>query len=202
MRIIDTRIETMQIELLEASKEITTDEECLGFLLFDVLKGRTYLNPEDAFSNKGGTMLRLAMCDNCNFDCDGSTFLRVSIVVDAFKRDKGEPRFSICDKDEVNDALTNHRQMQEQEANKEEDGFTMIEGMPFKANNLVYYDIKKVVPGPNLTVIALTKNGCWFAGRFEDDLWKFKDGGVFDPGLADDEVVAWFKVPLLHKIEQ
>ena len=206
MRIIDTRIETMQIELLEASKEITTDEECMGFLLFDVLKGAVYRDPEDALSNKYGSMLRMVMCDNCNFDCDGSTFLRVSVVVDAFKRDKGESRFSICDKDEVSNALTNRRQLKEQEANKEEankedDGFTMIEGLPFKANKLVYYDIKKEVPAPNMTVIALTKNGCWFAGRFDYDTWKFKDGSDFDPGVADDEVVAWFKVPLLHKIQ-
>ena len=77
----------------------------------------------------------------------------------------------------------------------------MIEGLPYKANKLVYHDIKKEVPAPNMTVVALTKNGCWFAGRFDYDTWKFKDGSDFDPGLADDEVVAWFKVPLLHKIQ-
>ena len=211
MRIIDTRIETMQIELLEASKEITTDEECLGFLLFDLLKGKLYHNPEDLLTDYFGSMFRMAMADNCNFDCDGSTFLRMSVVIDAFSRDKGESRFSICDNEEVNDALINHRKMKEkeanneeankEEANKEDDGFTMIEGMPYKANKLVYHDIKKEVPAPNMTVVALTKNGCWFAGRFDLDTWKFKNGSDFDPGLADDEVVAWFKVPLLHKIQ-
>ena len=190
----------MQIELLEASKEITTDEECLGFLLFDVLKGKLYIDPEDAISNKGGSMLRMAMADNCNFDCDGSTFLRVSVVVDAFSRDKDEPRFSICDKDEVNDAITNHRAMNEQEANKD-DGFTRLECIPFKADKLVYYNAKTGKPDSYRTVIALTDNGFWFAGRYQEDAWKFKDGVVFDPEAAGGEVVAWFEVPTLHKIQ-
>ena len=208
MKIIDTRIETMQIELLEASKEITTDEECLGFLLFDLLKGKLYHNPEDLLTDYFGSMFLMAMADNCNFDCDGSTCMRVSVVVDVFKRDNDEPRFSPCDENEVSDAIEyyykarkNAENIKQDEANKEDDGLTMIEGMPYKANKLVYHDIKKEVPSPNMTVVALTKNGCWFAGRFDLDTWKFKDGSDFDPGLADDEVVAWFKVPLLHKIQ-
>ena len=189
----------MQIELLEASKEITTDEECMGFLLFDFLKGRVYLNPEDALSNKGGLMLRESMVDNCNLDCDGYTFLRVSIVVDAFKRDKGESRFSICDKDEVNDALLNHRAMKEQEANKE-DGFTRLEGLPFKADKLVYHNAKMEDPESEFrTVIALTDNGLWFSARKQDSLWKFSDGKMFDPETVGGDVVAWFYVPTLQK---
>ena len=199
MKIIDTRIETMQIELLEASKEITTDEECLGFLLFDVLKGKLYIDPEDAISNKGGSMLRMAMADNCNFDCDGSTFLRVSVVVDAFSRDKDEPRFSICDKDEVNDAITNHRAMNEQEANKD-DGFTRLEGLPFKANKLVYHLVRNGEnPEPNRMVIVLTDNGCWFSGMYEDGLWKYADGKLFYSSDVGGYIVAWFEVPVLKK---
>ena len=209
MRIIDTRIETMQIELLEASKEITTDEECLGFLLFDLLKGKLYHNPEDLLTDYFGSMFRMAMADNCNFDCDGSTFLRMSVVIDAFSRDKGESRFSICDNEEVNDALINHRKMKEkeanneeankEEANKEDDGFTMIEGMPYKANKLVYHNEKEEKPLPFMTVIALTENGCWFSGSYEDGCWKYANGSVFDHESVGGYVVAWFYVPLLQK---
>lgn len=199
MKIIDTRIETMQIELLEASKEITTDEECLGFLLFDLLKGKLYHNTEDLLTDYFGSMFRMAMADNCNFDCDGSTFLRMSVVIDAFSRDKGESRFSICDNEEVNDALTNHRQMKEQDANKEDDGFTMIEGLPYKANKLVYHNEKEEKPLPFMTVIALTENGCWFSGSYEDGCWKYANGSVFDHEAVGGYVVAWFCVPVLQK---
>ena len=204
MKIIDTRIETMQIELLEASKEITTDEECLGFLLFDLLKGKLYHNPEDLLTDYFGSMFRRAMADNCNFDCDGSTFLRMSVVIDAFSRDKGESRFSICDNEEVNDALINHRKMKEkeannEEANKEDDGFTMIEGMPYKANKMVYHNEKEEKPLPFMTVIALTENGCWFSGSYEDGCWKYANGSVFDHEAVGGYVVAWFCVPVLQK---
>ena len=211
MRIIDTRIETMQIELLEASKDIMRGTNCFnGHVLLDTLGGRfnTYTNPEDALAGKA-FMIREIINDG-DSECDGSTCLRVSVVVDVFKRDNDEPRFSPCDENEVGDAIEYYykarKEAEQEEANKEEankgdDGFTMIEGMPYKANKLVYHDIKKEVPAPNMTVVALTKNGCWFAGRFDLETWKFKDGSDFDPGLADDEVVAWFKVPLLHKIQ-
>ena len=204
MKIIDTRIETMQIELLEASKEITTDEECLGFLLFDLLKGKLYHNPEDLLTDYFGSMFRRAMADNCNFDCDGSTFLRMSVVIDAFSRDKGESRFSICDNEEVNDALINHRKMKEkeannEEANKEDDGLTSIEGMPYKANKLVYHNEKEEKPLPFMTVIALTENGCWFSGSYEDGCWKYANGSVFDHEAVGGYVVAWFCVPVLQK---
>ena len=211
MRIIDTRIETMQIELLEASKDIMRGTNCFnGHVLLDTLGGRfnTYTNPEDALAGKA-FMIREIINDG-DSECDGSTCLRVSVVVDVFKRDNTEARFSPCDENEVGDAIEYYykaRKNEEQEeanneeANKEDDGFTMIEGIPFNSDKLVYHDIKKEVPSPNMTVVALTKNGCWFAGRFDYDTWKFKDGSDFDPGLADDEVVAWFKVPLLHKIQ-
>ena len=208
MKIIDTRIETMQIELLEASKEITTDEECLGFLLFDLLKGKLYHNPEDLLTDYFGSMFRMAMADNCNFDCDGSTFLRMSVVIDAFSRDKSESRFSICDNEEVNDALINHRKKKEKEANKEEankedDGFTMIEGMPYKANKLVYHLVKNGEnPDPFMTVIALTENGCWFSGSYRDGCWKYANGSVFDSESVGGDVVAWFFVPVLQKVDK
>ena len=206
MRIIDTRIETMQIELLEASKEIKRCTNCYnGHLLLDTLGGRfdTYTNPEEALANKAFMMREII--DEKDSECDGSTCMRVSVVVDVFKRDNDEPRFSQCDENEVGDAIDYYykarKEAESAEANKEDDGFTILEGLPFKANKLVYHDIKKEVPAPNMTVVALTKNGCWFAGRFDYDTWKFKDGSDFDPGVADDEVVAWFKVPTLIKIE-
>ena len=214
MKIIDTRIETMQIELLEASKEIKRCTNCYnGHLLLDTLGGRfdTYTNPEEALANKAFMMREII--DEKDSECDGSTCMRVSVVVDVFKRDNDEPRFSPCDENEVGDAIeyyykarkeaenTKQEEANKEEANKGDDGFTIIDGIPFNADKLVYHDIKKEVPAPNMTVVALTKNGCWFAGRFDYDTWKFKDGSDFDPGLADDEVVAWFKVPLLHKIQ-
>ena len=209
MKIIDTRIETMQIELLEASKEIKRCTNCYnGHLLLDTLGGRfdTYTNPEEALANKAFMMREII--DEKDSECDGSTCMRVSVVVDVFKRDNDEPRFSPCDENEVSDAIEYHYKarknakiVEQEEENEEDDGFTMIEGMPYKANKLVYHDIKKEVPAPNMTVVALTKNECWFVGRFDLDTWKFRDGSDFDPGLSDDEVVAWFKVPLLHKIQ-
>ena len=199
----------MQIELLEASKEIRRSTNCYnGRVLLDTLGGKsdTYTNPEEALANKA-FMLR-EIIDEGDSEYNGSTCMRVSVVVDVFKRDNDEPRFSPCDENEVADAIEYYYKARkdadankEVEANKDNDGFTMIEGMPYKANKLVYHDIKKEVPAPNMTVVALTKNGCWFAGRFDYDTWKFKDGSDFDPGVADDEVVAWFKVPLLHKIQ-
>ena len=205
MRIIDTKIETMQLEIIHASDELSNPSSSFGdnnFLLLDALGNRNtiYPNPRELLSDKGG-LIGNAIFDDGYPECDGSKFLRVSVVVDVFSRDDDEPRFSACDRDEVKDVLLNHRAMKEQEANKEDDGFTIIDGIPFNSDKLVYHDIKKEVPSPNMTVVALTKNGCWFAGRFDYDTWKFKDGSDFDPGLADDEVVAWFKVPLLHKIQ-
>ena len=211
MRIIDTRIETMQIELLEASKDIMRGTNCFnGHVLLDTLGGRfnTYTNPEDALAGKA-FMIREIINDG-DSECDGSTCLRVSVVVDVFKRDNTEARFSPCDENEVGDAIEYYykaRKNEEQEeanneeANKEDDGFTMIEGMPFKANKLVYYNAKTGKPDSYRTVIALTDNGFWFAGRYQEDVWKFKDGGVFDPEAAGGEVVVWFEVPTLHKIQ-
>ena len=207
MKIIDTRIETMQIELLEASKEITTDEECLGFLLFDLLKGKLYHNPEDLLTDYFGSMFRMAMADNCNFDCDGSTFLRMSVVIDAFSRDKGESRFSICDNEEVNDALINHRKMKEkeannEEANKEDDGFTFIEGAPFKIEKVVYRNAGLEKPQEHQTVVLLTDKGYWFFGSYKDARWKYATGGVFDAVDKAGDVIAWFKVPTLQKVDK
>ena len=116
MRIIDTRIETMQIELLEASKEIKRCANCYnGRLLLDTLGGRfdTYTNPEEALANKAFMMREII--DEGDSECDGSTCMRVSVVVDVFKRDNDEPRFSPCDENEVGDALTNHRKIQYKE---------------------------------------------------------------------------------------
>ena len=143
MRIIDTRIETMQIELLEASKEIKRCTNCYnGRLLLDTLGGRfdTYTNPEEALANKAFMMREII--DEGDSECDGSTCMRVSVVVDVFKRDNDEPRFSPCDENEVADAIEyyykarkeadNAKEEQDAESDKEDDGFTMIEGAPFK----------------------------------------------------------------------
>ena len=207
MKIIDTRIETMQIELLEASKEIKRCTNCYnGHLLLDTLGGRfdTYTNPEEALANKAFMMREII--DEKDSECDGSTCMRVSVVVDVFKRDNDEPRFSPCDENEVSDAIEyyykarkNAENTKQDEANKEDDGLTMIEGMPYKANKLVYHNEKEEKPLPFMTVIALTENGCWFSGSYEDGCWKYANGSVFDHEAVGGYVVAWFCVPVLQK---
>ena len=212
MKIIDTRIETMQIELLEASKEIKRCTNCYnGHLLLDTLGGRfdTYTNPEEALANKAFMMREII--DEKDSECDGSTCMRVSVVVDVFKRDNDEPRFSPCDENEVGDAIeyyykarknaeiAEQDEANKEEANKEDDGFTMIEGMPYKANKLVYHNEKEEKPLPFMTVIALTENGCWFSGSYEDGCWKYANGSVFDHEAVGGYVVAWFCVPVLQK---
>lgn len=206
MRIIDTRIETMQIELLEASKEIKRCTNCYnGRLLLDTLGGKsdTYTNPEEALANKA-FMLR-EIIDEGDSEYNGSTCMRVSVVVDVFKRDNDEPRFSPCDENEVSDAIEYYykarKEEESEESKKQKGGFVRLEGLPFKADKVVYYNAKTEKPDSYRTVIALTDNGFWFAGRYQEDLWKFKDGGVFDTESAGGEVVAWFEVPTLHKIQ-
>ena len=212
MKIIDTRIETMQIELLEASKEIKRCTNCYnGHLLLDTLGGRfdTYTNPEEALANKAFMMREII--DEKDSECDGSTCMRVSVVVDVFKRDNDEPRFSPCDENEVGDAIeyyykarkeaenAEQEEANKDESNKEDDGLTMIEGLPYKANKLVYHNEKEEKPLPFMTVIALTENGCWFSGSYEDGCWKYANGSVFDHEAVGGYVVAWFCVPVLQK---
>ena len=212
MRIIDTRIETMQIELLEASKEIKRCTNCYnGHLLLDTLGGRfdTYTKPEEALANKAFMMREII--DEKDSECDGSTCMRVSVVVDVFKRDNDEPRISPCDENEVSDAIeyyykarkeaesAEQEEANKDESNKEDDGLTMIEGMPYKANKLVYHNEKEEKPLPFMTVIALTENGCWFSGSYEDGCWKYANGSVFDHEAVGGYVVAWFRVPVLKK---
>ena len=92
--------------------------------------------------------------------------------------------------------------MKEQEANKD-DGFTRLEGMPFKAEKLVYHNAKMEDPESEFrTVIALTDNGLWFSARKQDSLWKFSDGKMFDPETVGGDVVAWFYVPTLQKVDK
>ena len=155
MRIIDTRIETMQIELLEASKEIKRCANCYnGRLLLDTLGGRfdTYTNPEEALANKAFMMREII--DEGDSECDGSTCMRVSVVVDVFKRDNDEPRFSPCDENEVADAIEYYykarKEAAQEEANKEDDGFVKLEGLPFKANKLVYHNAKEEKPSATM----------------------------------------------------
>ena len=206
MRIIDTRIETMQIELLEASKEIKRCTNCYnGRVLLDTLGGKsdTYTNPEEALANKA-FMLR-EIIDEGDSEYNGSTCMRVSVVVDVFKRDNDEPRFSPCDENEVSDAIEYYykarKEAAQEEANKEDDGFTRLEGMPFKADKLVYHNAKMEKPESEfITVIALTDDGRWFAARNKEGLWMFTDGKLFDDGASGGEVVAWFEIPVLHKL--
>lgn len=203
MRIIDTRIETMQIELLEASKEIKRCTNCYnGHVLLDTLGGRfdTYTNPEEALANKA-FMIR-EVIDEKDSECDGSTCMRVSVVVDVFKRDNDEPRFSPCDESEVGDAIEYYykarKNAEQEEAN--EFGFIKLEGLPFKANKLVYHLVKNGEnPEPNRMVIVLTDNGCWFSGMYEDGLWKYADGKLFYSSDVGGYIVAWFEVPVLKK---
>ena len=205
MRIIDTRIETMQIELLEASKEIKRCTNCYnGHLLLDTLGGRfdTYTNPEEALANKAFMMREII--DEKDSECDGSTCMRVSVVVDVFKRDNDEPRFSPCDENEVADAIEYYYKARKEaentkESNKDEDLIT-IEGIPFKANKLVYHNAKEEKPLHFMDVIALTENGCWFSGNYADGCWKYANGNVFDHESVGGDVVAWFCVPVLQKV--
>ena len=194
----------MQIELLEASKEIKRCANCYnGHLLLDTLGGRfdTYSNPEEALANKAFMMREII--DEGDSECDGSTCMRVSVVVDVFKRDNDEQRFSPCDENEVGDAIEYYykarKNAEQEEANKEDDGFTMIEGMPFKANKLVYHNAKEEKPDSFMTVIALTENGCWFSGNYKDGRWKYANGSFFDQEVVGGDVVAWFCVPVLQK---
>ena len=203
MRIIDTRIETMQIELLEASKEIKRCANCYsGRLLLDTLGGRfdTYTNPEEALANKA-QMIRDVM-DEEDSECDGSTCIRVSVVVDVFKRDNDEARFSPCDENEVSDAIDYYyKARKEADANKQEENVLTFDDVKFKLDYFSLRNAATVKPETNRTVIVLTDNACWFAGKYEDGMWKFKDGSVFDPEVSAGDIVAWFYVPTLHKLQ-
>lgn len=206
MKIIDTRIETMQIELLEASKEIKRCTNCYnGRLLLDTLGGRfdTYTNPEEALANKAFMMREII--DAGDSECDGSTFMRVSVVVDVFKRDNDEPRFSPCDENEVSDAIEYYykaRKEAEQEDEGQENGFIKLEGLPFTVDKVVFHDAAKEKPDKFIVVVALTSEGCYICGKYEDGCWKSIDGKVFDQEDIYGPVVAWFYIPALHKINK
>ena len=207
MRIIDTRIETMQIELLEASKDIMRGTNCFnGHVLLDTLGGRfnTYTNPEDALAGKA-FMIREIINDG-DSECDGSTCMRVSVVVDVFKRDNDEPRFSPCDENEVADAIEYYykarKNAESAEADKEDDGFIKLEGLPFTVDKVFFHDAAKEKPEKFIVVIALTSEGCYLCGKYEDDCWKSIDGKVFDQEDIYGPVIAWFYIPALHKINK
>lgn len=189
----------MQIELLEASKEIRRSTNCYnGRLLLDTLGGRfdTYTNPEEALANKA-QMIREIIDEN-NSECDGSTCMRVSVVVDVFKRDNTEARFSACDENEVGDAIEYYYKARKEE---EQENVLTFDDIKFKLDYFSLRNAATVKPETNRTVIVLTDNACWFAGKYEDGLWKFKDGSVFDPEVSAGDIVAWFYVPTLHKLQ-
>ena len=194
----------MQIELLEASKEIKRCTNCYnGHLLLDTLGGRfdTYTNPEEALANKAFMMREII--DEKDSECDGSTCMRVSVVVDVFKRDNDEPRFSPCDENEVSDAIEYYYKARKEEENtKQERGFVRLEGLPFKFEKVVFHDAAKEKPDPLNVVIALTSEGCYLCGKYEDGCWKSIDGKVFDQEDIYGPVVAWFYIPALHKINK
>ena len=207
MKIIDTRIETMQIELLEASKEIKRCANCYsGRLLLDTLGGRfdTYTNPEEALANKAFMMREII--DDGDSECDGSTCMRVSVVVDVFKRDNDEPRFSPCDESEVADAIEYYykarKEEESEESKKQKGGFVRLEGLPFKIEKVVFHDAAKEKPEPLNVVIALTSEGCYLCGKYEDNCWKSIDGKVFDNEDLCGPVVAWFYIPKILKINK
>ena len=196
----------MQIELLEASKEIKRCTNCYnGHLLLDTLGGRfdTYTNPEEALANKAFMMREII--DEKDSECDGSTCMRVSVVVDVFKRDNDEPRFSPCDENEVSDAIEYYykarKEEEQEESKKQERGFVRLEGLPFKFEKVVFHDAAKEKPEPLNVVIALTSEGCYLCGKYENGFWKSIDGKVFDQEDIYGPVVAWFYIPALHKIQ-
>lgn len=205
MKIIDTRIETMQIELLEASKEIKRCANCYsGRLLLDTLGGRfdTYTNPEEALANKA-QMIRDIM-DEEDSECDGSTCMRVSVVVDVFKRDNTDARFSACDENEVGDAIEYYykarKNAESEEAN--ECGFMKLEGLPFTVEKVVFHDAEKEKPDPFCVVIALTEEGNYLCGTYKDGCWQSIEGKVYDKEDICGPIVAWFYIPALHKINK
>lgn len=204
MKVIDTRIETMQLEIIHASNQLSNSESSFGynnFLLLDALGNRNtiYPNPRELLSDKGG-LIGNAIFDDGIPECDGSKFLRVSVVVDVLSRDDDEPRFSSCDRDEVKDALLNHRAMKEQEANREGDGFTRIEGAPIKMKNVVYHNAKTEKPDYHKVVVAFTRRSGWFLGKYTEGGWIFEDGTHYNEEQRGDEVVVWFKMPDLINI--
>lgn len=210
MRIIDTRIETMQIELLEASKEIKRCANCYnGHLLLDTLGGRfdTYSNPEEALANKAFMMREII--DEGDSECDGSTCMRVSVVVDVFKRDNDEPRFSPCDENEVGNAIeyyykarknAEQEEANKEEASKEDDGFTRIEGAPFKIEKVVFHNAGLEKPEVYQTVVLLTEKGYWFLGKYTSNVWEFAGDGNYYASEDAGSVIAWFDIPVLQKI--
>ena len=206
MRIIDTRIETMQIELLEASKEIKRCTNCYnGHLLLDTLGGRfdTYTNPEEALANKAFMMREII--DEKDSECDGSTCMRVSVVVDVFKRDNDEPRFSPCDENEVADAIEYYykaRKNAESAEAEQENGFIKLEGLPFTVEKVVFHDAEKEKPDPFCVVIALTEEGNYLCGKYKDGCWQSVEGKVYDKEDICGSIVAWFYIPALHKINK
>ena len=206
MRIIDTRIETMQIELLEASKEIKRCANCYsGRLLLDTLGGRfdTYTNPEEALANKA-QMIRDIM-DEEDSECDGSTCMRVSVVVDVFKRDNTEARFSPCDENEVGDAIEYYYKSRKEAENAKEEqecGFIKLEGLPFTVEKVVFHDAEKEKPDEFCVVIALTSEGNYLCGKYKDGCWQSIEGKVYDKEDICGPIVAWFYIPALHKINK
>ena len=200
----------MQIELLEASKEIKRCTNCYnGHLLLDTLGGRfdTYTNPEEALANKAFMMREII--DEKDSECDGSTCMRVSVVVDVFKRDNDEPRFSPCDENEVSDAIEYYYKARkeaesaEQEyANKEDDGFIKLEGLPFTVDKVVFHDAAKEKPEPLNVVIALTSEGCYLCGKYENGFWKSIDGKPYEQEDICGAIVAWFYIPNVLKLNK
>ena len=207
MKIMDTRIETMQIELLEASKEIKRCTNCYnGHLLLDTLGGRfdTYTNPEEALANKAFMMREII--DEKDSECDGSTCMRVSVVVDVFKRDNDEPRFSPCDENEVSDAIEYYykarKEEEQEESKKQERGFVRLEGLPFKFEKVVFHDAAKEKPEPLNVVIALTSEGCYLCGKYENGFWKSINGKPYEQEDICGAIVAWFYIPNVLKLNK
>ena len=197
----------MQIELLEASKEIKRCTNCYnGHLLLDTLGGRfdTYTNPEEALANKAFMMREII--DEKDSECDGSTCMRVSVVVDVFKRDNDEPRFSPCDENEVGDAIEYYykarKEAEQEESKKQERGFVRLEGLPFKFEKVVFHDAAKEKPEPLNVVIALTSEGCYLCGKYENGFWKSIDGKPYEQEDICGAIVAWFYIPNVLKLNK
>ena len=196
----------MQIELLEASKEIKRSANSYnGRLLLDTLGGKsdTYTNPEEALANKA-FMLR-EIIDEGDSEYNGSTCMRVSVVVDVFKRDNDEPRFSPCDENEVGDAIEYYYKARKEAESAKEDnecGFIKLEGLPFTVEKVVFHDAEKEKPDPFCVVIALTAEGNYLCGKYKDGCWQSIEGKVFDKEDICGPIVAWFYIPALHKINK
>lgn len=183
MKKIETRIDTMQLELVEANKEIARHTNCFeGNLLMDVSGNQVvaYPTPEEALAQKGG-MIRDAMYYFQDSNLYSKHFLRVSVIVDVFHRDSTDPRFSPCDATEIDRALYEHYE-------KENEPVTPM----------VWHSIESGLPNENLTVLVITDKDTCFFGRYNEKKKLFISSSCKDIDYTDAGIPKyWAELPTI-----